>query len=1226
MFKDCWTNALESQLLVAVYASISLAVLVVTVTHHGDVEPSVFRWSLAANAMSLAAAFSLVVLSSLEHMRSPRPSNLIAIYLFLTTLFDVSRARTAWLQAPVNHNFTYARLLTATVASKAAVLLVEAKTKGRWLVTERKCLSPEETSSIFSIGVFFWLSTLFRRGYRGMLQMENLYPLDARLLSRSIPSRFVTKFREDSSWRGKSWGLPKAVFSSLALELSLPIIPRVVLLASTLCQSFLVDGLVRYLEIPRQNRQREHGYGLIGATVLVYGTIATSTAIYWYFQERFAALVRSNLVVAVYEKSTELKSVSGGGGDSAVITLMSTDVERIQMGVRDIHEYWANLAQAIIACYFLHRLLGAAFAVPLVIVALAAMSTSLLGRLMGRRQRAWMAAIQHRVSVTADAIAQIKLLKMAGMAVPVQDMVQALRVEEIGYGSRWRLLVAIAATISHAQGLLAPVFTFAITSATLNTSTIFVSLSYMTLLTSPLISLLQKLPQLLGAWTCLCRIQAFLEREPRVDYRCARGGGEAPSVIEPGVLDVSGDCAQFSTQLAEIIPDKYFGESHKDSITIKGGYFAWDEEKPILQDVNITIPGSRLTIISGPVASGKSTLCKALLGEIPFASGTVTVPRNSKRQVGYCEQQPCLFNASIKDNIIGHGHFDAQRYDHVLQATRLSEDISDFPLGSDTIIGNRGIVLSGGQRQRLSIARALYAQRTDLLIFDDVLSGLDAGTEDDVFRNVFGKQGWVRRHGLTAILCLHDSRRFDDADHFIRIKEGGVVEEMQQPGSIDDTTTTFCGSGPELPLHDASITGPSHTAPAVAQAENNGGQNASARQAGDWSIYKHYYQAAGALPYFVFIAAAAGNGFLNNFPRVWLSFWSDDVARGSRREHPQSYYIGIYGLLQVACLLCGVVAAITVFLVIIRRSGANLHERALKTVIDAPLRFFTTVDTGILINYFSQDITLIDGELPIALINMVVEFFGVVGTAAVLASSAPFLALVYPVLFVVLWFLQRFYLRTSRQLRLLDLEAKSPLYSHFLDTVKGLTTIRAFGWTSHHIAHNMHLLDESQRPAYLLYMSQRLLYFWLSVIMMVLATGLITLTTQLGASSSLSGASFTSLMTLSESLRDLVRFYASLETSIGAVARLRAFTEDTPNEQEPGRKEAPPKLWPSAGSIDMSNVDASYSYVARTIRRFLKLMLTVDIHSGDEKECVIRNLDLTIRAGEKIALCGRTGR
>lgn len=120
-------------------------------------------------------------------------------------------------------------------------------------------------------------------------------------------------------------------------------------------------------------------------------------------------------------------------------------------------------------------------------------------------------------------------------------------------------------------------------------------------------------------------------------------------------------------------------------------------------------------------------------------------------------------------------------------------------------------------------------------------------------------------------------------------------------------------------------------------------------------------------------------------------------------------------------------ACIVVLSPMIKLSGASLHQKALQTVIHAPLRFFTRTDAGTVTNLFSQDMTLIDGELPVALVNLVLEVFTVIGMAGIIATSSHWLTLAFPALVAILWIIQRFYLRTSRQLRLLDLEAKSPL-------------------------------------------------------------------------------------------------------------------------------------------------------------------------------------------------------
>ena len=130
------------------------------------------------------------------------------------------------------------------------------------------------------------------------------------------------------------------------------------------------------------------------------------------------------------------------------------------------------------------------------------------------------------------------------------------------------------------------------------------------------------------------------------------------------------------------------------------------------------------------MASGNSSLCQALLGEVPITSG-VTITTFKAKQTAYSAQKPFLSDATIKENIIGYSSFDQVRYDAVVNTTLLQQDVADMPSGHETKIGDGGSMLSGGQRQRVSLARALYL-KADLLILDDALSGLDANTESKV--------------------------------------------------------------------------------------------------------------------------------------------------------------------------------------------------------------------------------------------------------------------------------------------------------------------------------------------------------------------------------------------------------------------------------------------------------------------------------------------------------------
>lgn len=178
--------------------------------------------------------------------------------------------------------------------------------------------------------------------------------------------------------------------------------------------------------------------------------------------------------------------------------------------------------------------------------------------------------------------------------------------------------------------------------------------------------------------------------------------------------------------------------------------------------------------------------------------------------------------------------------------------------------------------------------------------------------------------------------------------------------------------------------------------------------------------------------------------------------------------------------------------------------------------------------------------------------------------------------------------------------------------MRGIATIRAFGWQQNDIVYNNQLLDTSQRPAYLLAMIQQWLASSLRLIVTGIAVILVALATQLRTNAGLTGASLISLLTFSEIMSDVIKSYTSLETSLGAVSRLRSFSETVATENMPGEDIEPPETWPQNGHVQIGKVSASYD---------------VDANSQEETELnlVLRDLELDILPGQKVAICGRTG-
>lgn len=316
--------------------------------------------------------------------------------------------------------------------------------------------------------------------------------------------------------------------------------------------------------------------------------------------------------------------------------------------------------------------------------------------------------------------------------------------------------------------------------------------------------------------------------------------------------------------------------SSVSEVVIKDGNFGWEAGKFVLRDVNIQISKSSLTLIIGPVGSGKSTLCKSLLGDIPFHEGNVILSRRFPH-VGFCDQTAFLSNGSIRDNIVGFSPVNNERYAEVIDATALAFDFATLPQGDQTNVGSEGISLSGGQKQRVSLARALYLH-TDLLILDDIFSGLDANTEEQVFRKVFGADGLLTGRRSTVLLCTHSIRHLPAADYVIALGDGIISEQgtfnklMSSQGYLQRLGLKNSSDSDVLSERSTSKESAQESKLQVDQKKTAKipvarGADAS-RQLGDRRVHKHYMKSMGWLLAASTLFFASLWGFFLNFSTI----------------------------------------------------------------------------------------------------------------------------------------------------------------------------------------------------------------------------------------------------------------------------------------------------------------------------------------------------------------------
>jgi ABC-type multidrug transport system fused ATPase/permease subunit len=1071
-------------------------------------------------------------------------------------------------------------VFTAFLVTEAAFLGTNLVWKKRWLLTwELDAHSPEETASIFNLGLYSWINPLLWAGYRRTLRLKDLYPLDKALSASPISVTALISLRQ-ATGRNEDIDILLWVARPLFKLLLLPVLPRLCLVGFTLSQPFFLRSLLNFLASPAHDVSRgSSASGLIGAAILIYVGVAASTSVYWYYQERAQSILRAFLITSIYQSSAETQSTDG----KAAVTLMSSDVDRIYTGMRNMHEVWANLIQIAIACWLLQRELGLGFVGPLIVVLIGFALSFLLSKYAVTYQRLWMGRVQKRIGVTSSVLSHVKELRISALTDAVIDLVQGERREEIRQGAKSRTIRALSATLSTCPQAIAPVVAFAFGPGRLDTTKAFTSLSYLTLLTAPLLVVLQTLPIVAACWACLKRIHDFLARPPRLDPR----------------LMVTDDCSSPGSNIEMM--------SMRASISVHDGSFGWSENEMVLKGVELDIKPSTITFITGPVASGKSTLCNALLGEVPFISGNITYSYNPAK-VAYCAQVPFLLSTSILENITGFANFDSRRYREVIDATMLADDFKGLPSGDQATVGSNGTSLSGGQKQRISLARALYHD-ADLVVADDVFSGLDPRTQEQVCQRVFGPCGLLRKRGTTVVLCTQSVNLVPVADYVVELGLNGQIEKQGPAAQLIDTVVEDMSiAGWPITIDTADRQeGDQDRGTRQTPSENAEDERVARAPATERSVYITYMASIGIRPLILYLVFVICIGFCQNFSTVWLRFWSADTLG----DRDLRFYIGIYSLLAVAALLVILAAGLIVLRTFVRLSGVQLHDQALRTALGASLRYITTTDTGTILNLFSQDLTIIDSQLPGMINNLFISGAIAVGQAVVIAVSSAYLAISYPFFLAVVYFVQKYYLPTSKRLRILDLEAKSPLYTHFLDTLSGIATIRSYGWFEHMAHRNARFLDVSQRPSYLLAMVQQWLLLVMNLVVAALALILVVLATQLPRGGVVDlgalGAAMVMLITFGTTLAGVVNAYTGLEIALGGISRLKTFSETTEKEdREFGEGDiVPPPEWPSQGKIAMEDISASYDRA--------------------EPNTLLRELSLVIRPREKVALCGRTG-
>lgn len=719
---------------------------------------------LLLSFMLLACTAFAGYFSHVAHTRTERPSSVLILFWFLSTLANGVRLRTWVLDTRyVNQPISFA-LVAALVCGCATLFVLENLQKLSAHSLKRKGGSPETRASFFSSVTFWWLTPLMVLGHSRPLMEEDLWELKQDDKANFASGRFQheweaeVKRKRRSEDRNRAGSLLKVCARAFGGPFFFAAVFKLGQDLLGFVQPNLLGSLMDFIANPAEPWQ---GY-LIASTMFLAGVLQTAF-LHQYFHRCYETgmRMRAGIVTAIYQKALQLSSASRQRYNTGeIVNMMSVDAQRFMDLTTYLHILWSGPLQICLALFFLYSTLGPSIFAGVGVMLLSIPAQALLATRERKLQKGLMGVKDKRMKMMDQVLAGMKNIKLYGWSVPMLGKILQIRETELSALKRLGVLSSIQMLTYSLTPFLVALVTFATYLATSNipltAKSAFVAISLFNQLQFPLMMFPYVISSTIEASVAIRRVHTYLISEE----------------IDPNAVITAENGASSSTSLTDLETSN--APKTKLAVHIKDGDFKWSPEEPrlVLRSINFIAQKGSLHAVIGRVGSGKTSLLSCLLGEMYKMPGSGDVVRIGK--VAYVPQQAWIINASLKDNVVFGSPYNEEWYREVIDACCLTQDIQMLPGGDTTEIGERGINLSGGQKQRVSLARAVYS-RADVYILDDTLSAVDAHVGKRIFTNVLGSAGLLSR--TTRIFATHAIQYLSQCDAIHMLREGSVVEE-----------------------------------------------------------------------------------------------------------------------------------------------------------------------------------------------------------------------------------------------------------------------------------------------------------------------------------------------------------------------------------------------------------------------------------------------------------------
>ncbi|XP_018564796.1 multidrug resistance-associated protein 4-like [Anoplophora glabripennis] len=1082
--------------------------------------------------------------------------------------------------------------------------------------------SPEAKANFISKLFFCWLCPFLRYGYRNDVQMKDIYDTSQANMSEPLGDLLERNWNietKNAKRRRKSPSLLKVIIKTFGTSFIKFGFLLIILVAIKSLQPCLLGEYIKFFR--KADAKIELGWILC---LGIFLTNVLTTFIFTHYST-YGQIYGSRIKVAcsslLYRKILKLSLTSlSQTASGEIVNLLSNDMQRIDTAAVFFHYIYCAPLQVILVGYVMYQMVGiSCFPGMLFIVIEALPIQGYLSKVQGKLRSRVAQLTGRRLTVMNDIVSGIQVIKMYAWEKPFEKIVTMIRKTELNTITKGSYIKGLSVAIlvfTERLSLFLVIMTYVLLGNKLTGDVVF---STALLLNALEVSLCFYFPIALESLTqaivSIKRLQKFLSL------------GEKAS-----------DLSNNNTTII----NKELG--HIKVTDLRAG---WLPTVLTLTDVCLNIRPGTLCCVVGKVGSGKTSLLHLLLKEMPVSVGKVDVAG----KISYASQDPWLFVASVRNNILFGQKFLQTKYKRIVKACALYKDFQQFPYRDHTMVGERGVSLSGGQRVRINLARAVYLD-ADIYLLDDPLSAVDTHVAKKLFEECI--KNYLK--DKTRILVTHQLQFLRQADIILVLEDGRICKTLKNDEIFETALNQLNKVLPEQGGNDeekgTKTKFPKRTDSVLSHAstiyEEEIDQHEEISKDVSFSTYFKYLSSGmNICPLVTILVIFVVGQIILNASDMWITYWTNkeeqslhstipssnstendiylltnltnltrmvnisthyyDTEVKDDSSHDNYFYLCVYAGLMICCIILSTTRPM-LFCIICQSASKALHKKMLNNILHAPIRFFETNPSGRILNRFSKDLGSVDEVLPGAFLWALQSWLVIFGSLIMVCVIVPWMLIPLLVAIVVMYFILVIFLPTLLQIVKLEANNRSPIFSQITATMNGLPTIRSTGAESMLKKYFDFLQDAHTSTWHMVILYNKVFGFYVDNLCQVFLV-IVTLKFLVLRSGPTYGGDIGLVITHSSILGGLLQYGIAMtmdviNTMVCVERVLQYINIKKETVDEVANRDRLMKQWPHSGKVTFNDVFLTYV---------------------PEEPAVLKNLNLCIRPGEKIGIVGRTG-